>query len=168
MIGNDIVDLAAARRQSNWQRPGFLQKVFTVEEQKLIVNYSNPEMMVWILWSMKEAAYKIYNRETGVRAYIPHLLHCNLDIYSLSGKVLVKGKIYYTATKIEKTFIDTIAVACPDHFNTIALTDTKNVFKDDVGLPYVMSPSSGKVPASVSNHGRYLRAVYIDLSAPKS
>ena len=36
MIGNDIIDLAETRLRSNWKRPGFLEKVFSVEEQKII------------------------------------------------------------------------------------------------------------------------------------
>jgi phosphopantetheinyl transferase (holo-ACP synthase) len=71
MIGNDIVDLALARKESNWQRKGFLDKIFTKKEQLQIVTAQNPETMVWNLWSRKEAVYKIYNRETGIRAFIP-------------------------------------------------------------------------------------------------
>ena len=33
MIGNDIVDLDLARTQSNWQRKGFLDKIFTKKEK---------------------------------------------------------------------------------------------------------------------------------------
>ena len=35
MIGNDIVDLKQAAKDSNWQRPRFLDKVFTKHEQDL-------------------------------------------------------------------------------------------------------------------------------------
>ena len=33
MVGNDIVDLAEAKKASNWQRPRFLEKLFTPNEQ---------------------------------------------------------------------------------------------------------------------------------------
>jgi hypothetical protein len=33
---NDIVDLALARKESNWKRPGYLNKIFTTKEQLLI------------------------------------------------------------------------------------------------------------------------------------
>ena len=56
MIGNDIIDLSVAKLESNWQRRGFLEKQFTEEEQQLILTASNPFVLVWKFWSMKEAA----------------------------------------------------------------------------------------------------------------
>ena len=76
MIGNDIVDLALAKKESNWKRNRFLDKIFTETEQLLIFHSENPEIMVWNLWSRKEAAYKIYNRETGIRGYFRSILRC--------------------------------------------------------------------------------------------
>ena len=29
MIGNDVIDLQQSRQESNWQRKGFLEKLFT-------------------------------------------------------------------------------------------------------------------------------------------
>ena len=84
MIGNDIVDLTLARRESNWKRSGFLDKIFTKRELLLILNTQNPEHMVWDFWSRKEAAYKIYNRQTGVRAFIALQLECS-DLEILNG-----------------------------------------------------------------------------------
>ncbi len=60
MIGNDVVDLALAKVESNWQRKGYLDKLFTTKEQNLIFCSENPTIMVWILWSRKEAVYKIH------------------------------------------------------------------------------------------------------------
>ena len=34
MIGNDIVDLDLARKESNWKRKGFLDKIFSLQEQQ--------------------------------------------------------------------------------------------------------------------------------------
>ena len=56
MIGNDIIDLSLAKIESNWQRKGFLEKQFTAKEQQLILEAPNSFVMVWRLWSMKEAA----------------------------------------------------------------------------------------------------------------
>jgi hypothetical protein len=41
VIGNDIVDLALARKESNWKRPGYLNKIFTTKEQLLISSAEN-------------------------------------------------------------------------------------------------------------------------------
>jgi hypothetical protein len=46
----------------------------------------NPNTMVWNLWSRKEAAYKIYNRATGIRGYFPLNLECAYE-NSTTGSV---------------------------------------------------------------------------------
>ena len=56
MIGNDIVDLALAEKESNWKRKGFIDKIFTPQEQSLIKTSINQEIIIWNLWSRKEAA----------------------------------------------------------------------------------------------------------------
>ena len=71
MIGNDIIDLSLAKTQSNWQRKGFLEKLFSNDEQQLILEASNSFEMVWRLWSMKEAAYKIYTQHNEIRFFAP-------------------------------------------------------------------------------------------------
>ena len=161
MIGNDIVDIAATRIESNWQRAGFVQKLFTTDEQSLINSYHDPEIMVWILWSMKEAAYKIYNRETGIRAFIPHLIECSLNVKDFSGLASVKNRVYYTQSAIIESVIDTIAVTDTHYFSKVRTIKMARVLKDKTGLPYIISAQTGKVAASVSNHGRSTKAVYI-------
>ena len=76
MIGNDIVDLNLAKTQSNWKRKGYLDKIFTENEQNLIFESENPTAKVWNLWSRKEAAYKIYNRSTNIRVFNPKKFDC--------------------------------------------------------------------------------------------
>ncbi len=71
MIGNDIVDLALASLQSNWRRAGYLNKLFTQKEQDYILQAPNPDVMVWTLWTMKEAVYKIIIQQNGQRGYYP-------------------------------------------------------------------------------------------------
>ena len=46
MIGNDIVDLALAKKESNWKRKGYLDKIFTVSEQLLLQKSTNQELAV--------------------------------------------------------------------------------------------------------------------------
>lgn len=163
MIGNDVIDLLQSRRESNWQRKGFLQKLFTAEEQLLIAQHLNPEMMVWLLWSMKEAAYKIYNRQTKIRAYIPLKLVCSLDAQNnrfLSGKVNCCGTVYYTKTIIDKDCLHTIAVSDPCNLEIVIEIDRKNIGKDLYGIPFLpagLSPMRQDV--SISHHGRFEKVV---------
>ncbi|MCA0131219.1 4'-phosphopantetheinyl transferase family protein [Winogradskyella alexanderae] len=78
MVGNDIVDIELAKRQSDWQRPRYLDKIFNLQEQQLIYASNEPTIMVWKLWSMKEAAYKLYTQVCPSRFYNPKAFTCNL------------------------------------------------------------------------------------------
>lgn len=163
MIGNDIVDLALARKESNWNRKGFLDKIFTRNEQLQISNAENQEAMVWHLWSMKEAAYKIYNRKTQIRGYFPLQLEClDLEIIGgiIYGKVVMKENIYYTKTEITAQFIHTIAVENTHDFDKIkTLENRKNVQKNN-GIPYYPEKEySLLAQISISHHGRFEQIV---------
>lgn len=103
MIGNDIVDITEAKKASNWQRPRFLDKLFTSEEQQLIHNSEDAFIMVWQLWSIKEAAYKLYIQNHPSRFYNPKGFEC--DIKHLKGKVKFKNFSCYVQTKITSDYI---------------------------------------------------------------
>ncbi|WP_396171435.1 4'-phosphopantetheinyl transferase superfamily protein [Flavobacterium sp.] len=159
MIGNDVVDLALAEKASNWKREGFLNKIFTKSEQLLISNAEKPSIMVWNLWSRKEAAYKIYNRKTNSRGYFPLLLECS-DLKSIDGtvfgKVVIQNLIYYTKTEINSQFIHTVAVEKTDDFDGIInLKNRTNIHKKN-GIPnYSETGNSVSKPVSISHHGRF-------------
>jgi phosphopantetheinyl transferase (holo-ACP synthase) len=159
MIGNDIVDLALAKKESNWQRDRFLNKIFTVNEQLLIANAENPEIMVWNLWSRKEAAYKIYNRETGIRGFFPLQLECSFENATL-GTVSIKKKIYFTQSKIENDSIYTIAVVEKKHFDRIEnISSSDEIFKNNE-IPFIIdSASKIKKPVSITHHGRFWKGI---------
>ncbi len=108
MIGNDIVDLKLASIQSNWNRNRFLDKVFTKHEQELIKSSTNSFKMVWLLWSMKESAYKIHVQQNLQQFLNPKKLQCKL-ISEIEGTVEVNEKEYITKSEINNDFICTIA-----------------------------------------------------------
>ncbi|MES2411044.1 MAG: 4'-phosphopantetheinyl transferase superfamily protein [Bacteroidota bacterium] len=163
MIGNDIVDLAFARKESNWQRKGFLDKIFTPREKLLISNSQNPETTVWNLWSRKEAAYKIYNRLTHKRAFIPKQLECfDLGIKNgvIYGKVICYNVVYFTKTIISRDCVETNALLNPADFDKIKTIDSaKNIIKTN-GIPnYFDSQNKILKPVSKTHHGRFERVV---------
>lgn len=164
MIGNDIVDLSLARIQSNWQRKGFLQKLFTPDEQQAILNHPEPGLMVWILWTMKEAAYKIYNRQTLDKGFFPHLLECEISTNTtiLSGKVCCKGREYLTSTVIDGDFIHTLAVTQPKDLQHIYEISSEKVEKDSYGFPFVYKKGI-RIPVSKSHHGRFEKVVQLSV-----
>lgn len=176
MIGNDIVDLRTAAQENNWQRKGYLDKIYTPEEQQIINNDLCPDRMVWLLWSMKESAYKIHNRETGLRYYAPLKLQCAHPAIcgnSASGQVFLDSKEYTTTSYISKEHIHTIALPAhtPGTYSKIIikhnartasaiaqtfLTNGYYLYKNKYGLPYVMHRISGQQRfASLSHHGQF-------------
>lgn len=159
MIGNDIVDLVLAKKESNWRRKGFLNKIFTPKEQLLISKAVNPEVMVWNLWTRKEAAYKIYNRETGVRGYFPLQLECFYE-NSISGTVCIRGKKYFTKTKISEDSIHTVAVVNKENFNSVKVVEAADKISKINEIPFMTdSFSKTKKAVSISHHGRFWEAV---------
>ncbi|MDG2276034.1 MAG: 4'-phosphopantetheinyl transferase superfamily protein [Flavobacteriaceae bacterium] len=108
MIGNDIIDLSLAKTASNWQRKGFLEKQFTANEQQLILEAPNSFVMVWRLWSMKEAAYKIFTQQHSVRFFAPKKFECKLRS-AKEGVVCFKGQKFYTSSLINQHYIFTKA-----------------------------------------------------------
>ncbi len=174
MIGNDIIDLQASRVESNWQRKGWLEKVFTTDEIALVSSgrFTDAATMVWLLWSMKEAAYKIWNRTTRLSRYSPKSFACSLfDDASCNGEVSFSDNLYFTNSFIGDDFIHTIATSTNNltspsvYLSTINSTDVlpPNItfFKDEYGMPFVMDKYTGaKNIASNSHHGRFQALVY--------
>jgi len=113
VIGNDIIDLTVAKIQSNWQRKGFLNKIFKEEEQAIILGSNSPFQTVWLFWSMKESAYKIYIQKYQGRFFAPKKFRCEL-ISETQGLVLINNERYYTNSKITGGYIFTEAVEVYD------------------------------------------------------
>ncbi len=158
MIGNDIVDLALALKDSNWKRKGYLDKIFTKNEQLLIIKSDNPENTVWNLWSRKEAAYKIFNRNTGIRIYNPIQFECFETDKSI-GKVMCNGVLYYTKTDINLDYIHTVSVLNSTDFESIKLLNRNiKIVKID-GIPFLKGNNKKINPISISNHGRFEKIV---------
>lgn len=159
MIGNDIVDLALARKESDWKRKGFLDKIFNKEEQSLVTNAENPEVMVWNLWSRKEAAYKIYNRETGIREYIALQLVCFYESET-TGTVSCNGRVYCTETIVTNDFVYTTATSKPDLFSRIKKINSDCKITKINGIPFIIDAQSNVLnPVSITHHGRFWKGI---------
>jgi len=103
MVGSDIVDLAEAKQMSNWERPRFLEKLFTKDEQQLIHNSENSFLIIWRLWSMKEAAYKLYTQLNPSRFFNPKAFECSIE--NLNGKIRFKDFCCFVNTEITSQYI---------------------------------------------------------------
>ncbi len=188
MIGNDIVDFRKAFLESNWLRRGYLDKLFCLNEQRMIFASPDPNQMVWLLWSMKEASYKIYFREKLVRIYQPKNIICRNLINgenSASGYICYNDRNYYSRSIINKDFIHTSAAIHPAVLNSLRIfIESKKVghnglinnyreiineyypsgytvSKDRYNVPVLLNEHTGeKAPISISHHGRFISAVF--------
>ena len=149
-----MVDLDFAKVQSNWRRKGYLDKIYTPEEQLLIAAAANPEQMVWLLWSMKESAYKIHNRKTGIRNFAPTALACKLisPDGEIKGIVSVDHQTYFTKSEFSLTYVHTIASASVNKLLDIAI----KIYSQ----PNHPADYKSLAADCVSHHGKYLALVY--------
>lgn len=170
MIGNDIIDLHLACQESNWQRKGYLSKIFTATEQEMIRQAPISSDMVWLLWSCKEAAYKIVNRMTNVRIYNPVKFSCTLSDdgeNTVSGSILYESRTYPFISYRDSSYIHTVAVSHDiflSHLDIytgpgfpIHLLADKSLVKNQDGIPYLVNCCTySPVPVSISHHGNYV------------
>ena len=176
MIGNDIVDLKLAKKQSNWQRKGFLEKQFSASEIKAIRNSEKPFELVWLFWSMKEAAYKSYLKSNNKRFFAPQKFNCCitsknealvnfLDVEFRINYIITTDYIHsWVAQKASKNLIQkSFFIADERQQSTITnqsllanFTDDISINKNEIGIPY-LTKSSKKLPISIStaHHGNY-------------
>ena len=94
MVGNDIVDLNQAQKDSNWTRKGYLEKIFSSAELRRIDSSNSPETVIWRYWTMKESAYKIIVQKEKRRFFNPKVLYCTI----LNEK---KGIVHYHENQID-------------------------------------------------------------------
>lgn len=182
MLGNDIVDLKKAAEDSNWRRKGYLNKICTAPEQHLILAADNPSVMLWLIWSMKEASYKVINRLTGIRSYSPRSYVCSnlrLNGSQASASITFGHCTMFNKAELHEEMIHSVAVLKKEELqyvktyplsNSAGYMDDFNqacpeylLSKTPAGLPQITYlPASRTSEASVSHHGRYAAIVYSD------
>lgn len=184
MIGNDIIDLSASTKESNWKRKGYLNKIYTESEQVLINTSTNPDTIVWLLWSIKEATYKANNRITKLKEYAPTKIECKINN--------IEKNLYWSTSSYNNLEYQIKSVVCNDYIHSIALYNAndfvkieeiilndypvdymqyliannyiphyKDVQKDEFGVPNLYNKIT-KIfkPISISHHGNFLSLVY--------
>ncbi|WP_053058453.1 4'-phosphopantetheinyl transferase superfamily protein [Pedobacter sp. BMA] len=180
MLGNDVVDLKLARRRNNWRRANYLSKIFTPDEQRLVYHSDCPDLMVWLIWSMKEAAYKIVNRNTGLRFFDPKGFHCTVQIHDLkaTGCVDYRGEQFMTHSEINEHYVHTLSFKTGSGIEQCHVVQRRNaddyvlsfnlkhkglmLQKNNSGLPEIfIRKTQSRHLASVSHHGRFLFIAYL-------
>ena len=159
MIGNDVVDLVLAQKESNWKRKGFLNKLFTSLEQDFIQKVPNQDEMVWMLWSIKESVYKAYQRINYNEGFYPTKIEI-LEINAKNESVIqLFGTLFYGKTTSDSDFIKTIVVLNKVDFERIEVLNTSEYKKNENGLPMCLNSNK---PISVSHHGRFKEIIVLN------
>lgn len=174
MVGNDIVDLKAARKASDWKRPRFLDKLFTAMEQRYIREAKCPFLMLWRLWSIKEASYKLYTQLHRSRFYNPKGFECSLD--GTSATVKFKAFQCHVKSKSTSNYIISEASLDEKEMGSIIVKlkstgpkaqsqelkaklighvgEEYRLYKDDFDIP-ALSDGKKQAHISLTHHGRY-------------
>lgn len=161
MIGNDVVDLVLAQKESNWKRKGYLNKLFTTFEQELIQKASNQEEMVWMLWSIKESVYKAYQRINYNEGFYPIKIQIQSLIFienQYQSIIKLCEDLFYGKTTVSNQKVNSFVVKHECDFKKIIFLDSINYSKDPNGLPYNLNSNN---PLSVSHHGRFKEIIQL-------
>jgi hypothetical protein len=71
MIGNDVVDLRDPDAAPTWRTPAFDARVFSPAERARIAVSTDAVRERWLIWTAKEAAYKLARKHDDASAFIP-------------------------------------------------------------------------------------------------
>jgi hypothetical protein len=71
MVGNDVVDLIAFEAEPPEARSRFDARVFRPAEREAIQRAVNPSRERWCHWAAKEAAYKLFKKESSATTFSP-------------------------------------------------------------------------------------------------
>ncbi|HKJ49515.1 MAG TPA: 4'-phosphopantetheinyl transferase superfamily protein [Christiangramia sp.] len=176
MIGNDIIDLKVARAERKSENLRFIDKVFTHNEKTAICNALDPELHLWVLWSMKEAAYKAHQRIYNIpRKLNPGSYECSYSCQANSGivkigsneypiKIMIKSQYIHSTTYsgelIQNTYINgksSTNELLSKFLTTLSIDkDEVELYKDPNAIPSICNKNSSKIlPITVSHHGNF-------------
>ena len=180
MLGNDVVDLALAKAESNWRRQNYLSKIFSPTEQQIIRSAVQPDILVWLMWSMKESTYKIINRDSGLRLFNPTAFCCSFKMNGLraTGFVNFREQMFLTHSDIDTNCIHTLSLKASvskDRCHVLSIENSADyraefnrqssgliLEKDHSGLPQIVDSIKNTVHmASISHHGKFVKVAYM-------
>lgn len=176
MIGNDIIDIKLCISERKSENRRFMAKVFTNEEKGIITNSNDPEITLWLLWSMKEAVYKAHQRNFSLtRTLNPQAFSCTLNAAGNKGTVKIRGYDYHVESEVNSEYIHS-HTSVQHTFQKIyrKIKPTKEQILDDLcsslnldrsafrfekdgnGIPsWVEHNTTKKLPFSLSHHGNF-------------
>lgn len=168
MIGNDIVDLAKAKAESNIFRPRYLSKVCNQQEVDLILSNMNSYNTFWRIWTMKESAYKALQRQIRFSSiFNPLAFGCYFED-SETGKVNFQEHQLTTTTLQTENFMYSEIMTTEAHQRFFGSTlnfllklkqewdlrSLPKISKSKLGLPF-LNLQEESLPVSKTHHGNF-------------
>jgi phosphopantetheinyl transferase (holo-ACP synthase) len=124
-IGNDIVDQDVSGTKHTDQR--FMQRVFTENERRLILESSLPEIVLWCLWAGKESAFKIVSKLAGPSVFAHRRFQNRCFEYSLKNDtdVIARGQMEYQNNRLDVFYFGNVSVVHVFAHLPVEQSDTK-------------------------------------------
>ncbi len=86
-IGNDIVDLSNPDIVDQHKKERFINRVLDVSEREELYKSDDPKKMLWLMWSGKEAAYKVLKKILPTMVFSHSKIVINFEKLPLCGSV---------------------------------------------------------------------------------
>jgi phosphopantetheinyl transferase (holo-ACP synthase) len=168
VIGNDIVDLVKAKQESNIFRPRYLEKVCSPEEIDLVLSSSNAINTFWRIWTMKESAYKAFQRDLSFKTFFnPFAFTCqfkdsdfgelNYNGHQLSTKTIQTKEFIYSEVvnfRTTQRFFGSSSDFLKKLKTELNLKSHPELTKTKDGLP-VLDLAHKMSPISKTHHGNF-------------
>lgn len=157
VIGNDIISLSSLPNYDENRRHRYARKIMVDSEYEVWQQNGASEIDLFKYWALKEAAYKIRNRETRERVFNPKCfvvgdLGNNEEVTVQSPEAQYTGSITVTEDYIYCVLVDTTSVQLEDVQSSIqrsTLNRPSQIVKKD-GMPF-LSKQGKLIPISMSH-----------------
>ncbi|MFP8879118.1 MAG: 4'-phosphopantetheinyl transferase superfamily protein [Myxococcota bacterium] len=107
MLGNDIVDLADPESSCGGQHPRFDRRVFSRCERAALSQSPDPTRARWVLWAVKESAFKGLRRARPDTVFSPVRFVVDLDS-QLRGSVTYRDTRYSATVEMDRDCVHAI------------------------------------------------------------
>ena len=126
MIGNDIVDLNLSLQTPKTENLRFLKKICSEDEIDFILKSDAPELSLWRVWSMKESAYKIIVKKSGINLFIPKKIKTEF-LDKKNGKIHSEWGEFLSVTQQDDSFLHTVSIDIEcSPFSSVRKSNEKN------------------------------------------
>ena len=179
MIGNDIIDIAYTKETTDWQRKGWLSKVCTTSEIKLVQESTDPFEVIWRMWSMKESAYKVYIQKGGEHKLNPKSFETKFTD-DVRGEVQFDNLKLDCVTDVDHCYISTYAYEFGENqgcivdasmlgFESGRTEEMRKKLLKDIAITYQYHLQDLSIQSSINRvPSVYLKEKYLDISISMS